>query len=121
MRKVIFRVANSLDNYIARKDGSHDWILQSDDSGSSLAELWKTIDTVIWGRKTYDPVKGKLPAHKGVKNYVFSRTLIESADTGVELINGDTVEFVQNLKNRAGQDIFIMGGGELVSFRCETH
>jgi dihydrofolate reductase len=113
MRKVTFRVANSLDNYIARTDGSVDWILHSDDANSSLAEFWKTIDTVLWGRKTYDLVKGRMPTYKGVKNYVFSRTLKESADKGVELINGDVVDFVRRLKNQGGKDIFVMGGGLL--------
>ena len=113
MRKVTFRVANSLDNYIAREDGSVDWILHGDDIGSSLAEFWKTIDTVLWGRKTYDLVKGRMPPYKGVKNYVFSRTLKESSDKDVELINGDVVEFVRDLKAQEGKDIFVMGGGEL--------
>ncbi len=113
MRKVTFRVANSLDNYIARKDASVDWILHSDESSSSLAEFWETIDTVLWGRKTYDLVKGKMPAYKRVKNYVFSRTMKESADEGVEIINGDVVEFVRKLKAQEGKDIFVMGGGEL--------
>ncbi len=120
MRKVTFRVANSLDNYIAREDGSVDWILHSEDTNSSLAELWKTIDTILWGRKTYDLVKGKMPAYKGIKNYVFSRTLMESADKGVELINGDAVDFVRNLKYQEGKDIFIMGGGELAKYLFEA-
>jgi dihydrofolate reductase len=113
MRKVTFRVANSLDNYIACKDGSVDWILHGEDANASLAEFWKTIDTVLWGRKTYDIVKGRMPVYKGVKNYVFSRTMKESADKGVEIINGDAVEFVRNLRNQEGKDIFVMGGGEL--------
>ena len=120
MRKVTFRVANSLDNYIARKDGSVDWILHGDDANSSLAEFWKTIDTVLWGRKTYDIVKGRMPAYKGVKNYVFSHTMKESADKGVEIINGDVVEFVRNLKNQEGKDIFVMGGGEFAKSLFEA-
>ena len=120
MRKVTFRVANSLDNYIARTDGSYDWIRQSEESSASLAEFWKTIDTVLWGRKTYDIIKGRMPAYKGVKNYVFSRTLKESADQGVELIHGNAVEFVQALKKQEGQDIFVMGGGELAKSLFEA-
>jgi dihydrofolate reductase len=120
MRKVTFRVANSLDNYIARKDGSFDWILHSDDANASLAAFWKTIDTVLWGRKTYDIVKGRMPAYKGVKNYVFSRTMKERADKGVKIINGDVVEFVRNLRNQEGKDIFVMGGGELAKSLFEA-
>lgn len=115
MRKVTFRVASSLDNYIARQDGSVDWILHSEEGNASLAEFWRTIDAVLWGRKTYDLVKGRMPAYKGVRNYVFSRTLKESADKGVEVINGDAIEFVRELKSRAGKDIFVMGGGEFAA------
>jgi dihydrofolate reductase len=120
MRKVTFRVANSLDNYIARKDGSVDWILHDDNANASLAEFWKTIDTVLWGRKTYDLVKGRMPAYEGVKNYVFSHTMKKSADKGVELINGDACEFVRNLKNQEGKDIFVMGGGEFAKSLFEA-
>ena len=116
MRTVIFRVANSLDNYIARKDGSFDWLLSGEEALSDLTEFWQTIDTVVIGRKTYEPVlkSGKpFPTYPGVKNYVLSRTLIESLDKNVEIIGEDAVEFIHKLKNQEGKDIFIMGGGLL--------
>src|SRR5947209_8421757 len=120
MRKVKFRVANSLDNYIARKDGSVDWILHSDDANSALMDFWRTIDTVLWGRKTYELVKGRMPVYKGVKNHVFSRTIKESADKGVEIINGEVVEFVRKVRKQEGKDIFVMGGGELANSLFEA-
>ena len=118
MRKVTFRVANSLDNYIARQDGSFDWIRQSEASSSSLAELWKTIDTVLWGRKTYDLVKGRMPVYQGVKNYVFSRTLKESADQGVELIKQDAAKFVKTGQQiESGRPLEMIPSAQL---RCRT-
>ena len=116
MRKVTFMVANSLDNYIARKDGAVDWILGSEEAASALAEFWETVDTVVLGRKTYEPVleSGKpFPTYPGVKNYVLSRTLQESPDKNVEIIRVDVVEFVRKLKTVEGKDIFVMGGGLL--------
>ena len=116
MRKVTFRVANSLDNYIARKDGSFDWILGGEEANSVMTELWKNIDTVLIGRKTYEPVleSGKpFPTYPGVKNYVLSRVLTESPDENVEIIGEDVVEFVRRLKTEEGKDIFVMGGGLL--------
>ena len=56
MRKVAFGVANSLDNYIARKDGAIDWILGGEEATAMMTEFWKTIDAVVIGRKTYEPV-----------------------------------------------------------------
>jgi dihydrofolate reductase len=116
MRKVIFRLANSLDNYIARKDGAIDWILSSEETASAMTEFWKTIDAVVIGRKTYEPVlkSGKpFPTFPGIKNYVLSRTLKESPDKNIELIRKDAVEFIRTLKTEEGKDIFVMGGGML--------
>lgn len=116
MRKVTFMVATSLDNYIARKDGTFDWILGGEEANSAMAEFWQTIDTVVMGRKTYEPVlkSGKpFPTYPGVKNYVLSRTLKGSPDKNVEIIGEDVVEFVRRLKTGEGKDIFVMGGGLL--------
>lgn len=116
MRKVTFGVANSLDNYIARKDGAIDWILGGEESASVMAEFWKTIDAVVIGRKTYEPVLKSgtpFPTYPGVKNYVISRTLKESSDKNVEIIREDAAEFVRKLKTEEGKDIFVMGGGLL--------
>ncbi len=117
MRKVKFSIASSLDNYIARKDGAIDWILQSDEAASGLTEFWNNIDAVVLGRKTYEPVLksgSPFPTFPGVKNYILSRTLPESSDENVEIIREDVVEFIRRLKTEEGKDIFVMGGGLLV-------
>lgn len=116
MRKVTFGVANSLDNYIARKDGAFDWILGGEEANSATTEFWKTIDAVVIGRKTYEPVLKSgtpFPTYPGVKNYVLSRTLQESHFKNVEIIGEDAAEFVRKLKTEEGKSIFVMGGGLL--------
>ena len=116
MRKVTFGVANSLDNYIARKDGTIDWILGDEEAASGMADFWKTIDTVVIGRKTYEPVlkSGKpFPTFPGVKNYVLSHTLKEVSDKNVEIIREDAAGFVRKLKTEEGKGIFAMSGGLL--------
>jgi dihydrofolate reductase len=109
-------IANTLDNYIARKNGAVDWILGGEEAASGLTEFWKTIDAVVIGRKTYEPVLKSgtpFPAYPGVKNYVLSRTLKENSDKNVEIIREDAVEFVRKLKTEEGKGIFVMGGGLL--------
>src|SRR5712664_4045432 len=116
MRKAIFHVANSLDNYIAGKDGAIDWILGGEEAASVMTDFWKTIDTVVIGRKTYEPVLKSgtpFPTYPGVKSYVLSRTLKESTDEKVEIIREDAAEFVRKLKTQEGKDIFVMSGGVL--------
>jgi dihydrofolate reductase len=122
MRKVTFGVANSLDNYIARKDGAVDWLLWSKDVNSIMKEFWKTIDTVVMGRKTYEVAlkMGGGGAQPKVKYYVLSRTLKKSPDKKMEIISEDAAEFVRRLKNQEGKDICVMGGGELAKSLFEA-
>ncbi|MGH9930547.1 MAG: dihydrofolate reductase family protein [Pyrinomonadaceae bacterium] len=126
MRKVTFGGANSLDNYIARKDDAVDWLMWGKEAASIMADFWKTIDTVVMGRKTYEValrmgVGGG--AYPGVKNYVFSRTMKESARKKVknlEFISENAAEFVRNLKSQKGKDICVMGGGLLAKSLFEA-
>ncbi|HWT03223.1 MAG TPA: dihydrofolate reductase family protein [Pyrinomonadaceae bacterium] len=116
MRKVTFGGANSLDNYIARKDDSFDWIMHGKEAAEYMKDYWKTIDTVLMGRKTYEVALkfggGQSNPYPGVKSYVFSRTLKETGDKSVELVREDAAGFVRKLKKQKGKDICVMGGGD---------
>jgi dihydrofolate reductase len=113
-RKVTFGVASSLDNFIARPDHAVDWLMWSDEVSDLTSAFWKTVDTVVMGRKTYE-VGAKLgtTSYPGMKNYVFSRTMTEAPDPQVEIVSGDAVEFIRELKAKEGKGICVMGGGEL--------
>jgi dihydrofolate reductase len=120
MRKVIFGGANSLDNYIARSDGTFDWIMHGDEAMELMKELWPRFDTMVMGRKTYDitmqygPKGEKAKSlHGSMKTYVFSRTLAPGEQNGVEIISEDPGKFVKKLKKQKGKDIMVMGGGVL--------
>jgi dihydrofolate reductase len=114
MRKVTLGVANSLDNFIARKDHAVDWLSWTDEVNAIMTEFWKTIDTVVMGRKTYDvAVKNGMTAYPGVANYVFSRTMKKSPDKRVKIVAEDAVDFIRRLKDQEGKGICLMGGGEL--------
>ena len=124
MRKVTFGGANSLDNYIARKDDAVDWLMWSNEVTGIMSEFWKTIDTILMGRKTYEVglrlSKGKGNPYPGIKSYVFSRTLTESADPSVEIVREDAAGFVRKLKRRKGKDICVMGGGDFAKTLFEA-
>jgi dihydrofolate reductase len=116
MRKVTFGGASSLDNYLARPDHAVDWLLWGKEAAAVMNDYWKTIDTVLMGRKTYEVavksghVGGTYP---GMSTYVFSRTLSEGLRDGVTAVRRDAAEFVRHLKQQDGKDICLMGGGEL--------
>jgi dihydrofolate reductase len=114
MRKVTFGGGNSLDNFIARKNDEIDWLLWDKEVSSIFSRFWKTIDTVVMGRRTYETaVKIGQDGYPGVKNYVFSRTLKKSANKRVEIISEDAADFVRRLKQEKGKGICVMGGGIL--------
>ena len=115
MRKVTFGGASSLDNFIARADGSYDWIMWSKEAGEIMRDYWATIDTVLMGRRTYEVAlsHGPLPVHKGVKTYVFSSTLKQSEHKKLTIVSEDVVDFVRRLKEEDGKDICLLGGGLL--------
>lgn len=117
MRTVTFGVGNSLDNFIARLDHGTDWLRWDKEVAAVSAEYWKTIDTVVMGRKTYDvAAKMGTTSYPGVKNYVFSGTMRERPDPKVEIVSEDAAEFVRRLKHEPGKGICVMGGGEVA--RC---
>lgn len=115
MRDIIFGGANSLDNYLARPDHAVDWLRWGDEAAAVSAEVWKTIDTVLMGRKTYEAAarNGQARGYSGVRNYVFSRTIEVPADSEIVIVREEAVEFVRELKAQEGKDICLMGGGEL--------
>jgi dihydrofolate reductase len=127
MRKAIFGGANSLDNYIARKDDAVDWLLWGPEAAAVMATYWKQFDTILMGRKTYEVALrmggGGGNLYAGMKTYVFSRTLKQKAGKKIkdlEIISEDAAEFVRKLKEQAGKDICVMGGGLLAKSLFEA-
>jgi dihydrofolate reductase len=116
MRKVVFGGANSLDNYFARKDDTFDWIMWSDESAKIMADNFKTFDTIVMGRRTYEVAISNGygdGSTKGMKTYVFSRTLKPRSTKNLEITSEDVADVVGRLKQQEGKDICIMGGGLL--------
>ncbi len=124
MRKVVFGAASSLDSYIARSDGTVDWIFRGEEAASAMAEFWKTVDTIVIGRKTYEPVLksgASFPALPGVRNYVLSRTLKETPDENVEIVGEDATDFVRKLKAQESERVIAVTGGLLARSLFEAN
>jgi dihydrofolate reductase len=110
MRKVILGLGISLDGYIARPNGAVDFLFMPRDY--SMAPFFKTIDTLIFGRKTLDAAGGSYndPA---MKAYVLSRTQPPGERNGVIYTNQSPKALVTQVRKKPGKDIWLMGGGEL--------
>jgi dihydrofolate reductase len=123
-RKIIVLVATSADGFIARPDGSVDWLDRPMPKGSyGMGAFYQSIDTILWGRKTYEVAldfqKKGVPGSAfdtKIKNYVFTRSLPQSAaPEGVEILHGPIKAFATRLRKAKGKDIWMMGGGGIIA------
>ncbi|HWC18571.1 MAG TPA: dihydrofolate reductase family protein [Terriglobales bacterium] len=123
-RKIIVYLATSADGYIARPDGDVEWLNRrphAEDYG--MRELYKNIDTILLGRKTYDwsldyVKKTGSKANifdRRMTHYVFSRNPPKKAAPGVEFVSEPVSAFAQRLRAAPGKNIWMMGGGGLIA------
>ncbi len=122
MRKLIYHIAASLDNFIAHPDGSVDGFLLDGDFVVDFVEAIKSYGAVLMGRKTYEAgyafgLQPGEPAYTqlnpGLVNYIFSNTLSMKSNDRIQLVRGDAAAFVRQLKAQPGRPIWLCGGGEL--------
>src|SRR5205814_6954690 len=121
MRKIIVHIATSADGFIARKDGGVDWLERPQPKGNyGIGDFYKSIDTILWGRKTYELVlrfqqEGKeVPLTPGIKNYVFSRRPPRKVARDFEFVKEPITDFVTRLRAQKGKNIWMMGGGGII-------
>jgi dihydrofolate reductase len=114
MRQIVYSVAMSLDGYIAGPRGEADWIVIDPDIDFNA--MFARFDAILMGRRTYETTRtaqggggGSMP---GVESFVFSRTLRQADCKGVTVCD-DPLETLPALKERAGKDIWLFGGGVL--------
>lgn len=113
-RKFIVYVATSADGFIARPDGSVDWLDRPRPKGNyGMGAFYRSIDTCILGRKTYDlSVKfGMADGYADKKNYVFSRTLSKVASPKVSLVSEGVRVFAERLRSEKGKKHLVGGWG----------
>ena len=122
-RKIIVYIATSADGFIARKDGAVDWLDRPRIKGDyGMGKFWKSIDTILWGRKTYDMVlkfqkegKDSPDNYGGIKNYAFSRHPPKKVARGFEFVKEPIKRFAKRLRGQKGKNIFMMGGGGIIA------
>lgn len=117
MRKIKLYIAISLNGKIANSDGGVDWlesIPKPDNTDYGYADFYNSIDTTIQGYNTYRQVIdwGIEFPYKEKKNYVLTKKQEIENTEFVEFINMDPVNFVKDLKEQSGGDIWLIGGGQ---------
>ena len=113
MRRVRYRVAMSLDGYIAGPRGELDWIIP--DPTVDFRAVYAQFDTALLGRRTYELTRqpGAPPWPPGWQVYVFSRTLTPAEHPAVTVVDAEVEATVAALRAAPGRDIWLFGGGHL--------
>ena len=117
-RKIIVNIATSADGYIARTDGSLDWLTRrpAPKGFYGLPKFSRSIDAKILGRKTFD-LSVKMGANFSADDvhYVFSRRPSPaSVPAGVQFVTDSIRSFAERLRKQTGKNIWMMGGGEII-------
>src|SRR5262249_46887612 len=110
--RIRYRVAVSLDGYIAGPKGEFDWIVP--EPTTHFGEQFAPFDTFLVGRRTFDLMNkpGSPPLPSGSKLFVFSRTL-QNDYPGATVIAEVSPSAIARIKAQAKKDIWLFGGGEL--------
>jgi dihydrofolate reductase len=112
MRRLRYSVASSLDGFIAGPNGEFDWIPMDPDI--DFGALFSRYDTLLMGRSTYEASSsypGGMSMWKHMRIIVCSTTL--TSVNGAELWSDNIPERVRALKEEAGKDLWLFGGGDL--------
>lgn len=111
MRRIRYKVACSLDGYIAGPQDEFDWIIGDPDI--DFEAIWNEFDTLLMGRRTYEVMAGEGGGTRGKEVVVFSRTLRQEDHPEVTIVSDDAAQVLDELRARPGKDIWLFGGGEL--------
>jgi dihydrofolate reductase len=114
MKPLSYFVASSLDGYIARPDGGIEWLFTDADYG--YADFYASVDTILMGRRTFEPMLREGVFHyPGKRTFVFSTTLASTPFPEVAVVRGDPAELVTSLKRGGGGKIWLVGGSSLAA------
>jgi dihydrofolate reductase len=121
MANIIY-IATSLDGYIARNNGSIDWLAEipnPENSDYGFSDFLDRIDAIVMGRNTFETVVGfgQWPYNKPV--FVLSSTMKEvpAAYTDkAEIVSGDIMGILETLNQKNYRNLYIDGGATIQSF-----
>jgi len=123
--RITIHMAASLDGFIARKDGTVDWMETMDhfEGGESMskefiAEFLKTIDCYVMGSRTYETAlnfdaKGLGWSYGDKPTFVLTSRSLRKTRESVEFYSGDLERLLDERLKPNFRSIWVVGGGEV--------
>ncbi len=131
-RRVIVSEMVSLDGFFAGPNGEIDWHNVDEEFNQYAIDLLNTVDTILFGRKTYQLFESYWPgaatspstsksdleiAHQinNMAKVVFSKTLERVEWKNARLLKEVIPEEIVKMKQQPGKDMVVYGSGSIVS------
>lgn len=123
--RVTIHMVASLDGFIARRDGSVDWLETSDEFADGdtmdpefVEAFLKTIDCYVMGSRTYETAlrferRGLGWAYGDKPTFVLTSRELPRVRDSVEFYSGDLAQFVKGRLRSTFRSIWFVGGGTL--------
>jgi dihydrofolate reductase len=107
-------VGVSLDGFLARPDGSVDWLKPFEGEDHGYAAFLASVDTIVLGRKTYDFVRRMLAeglgwAYPGKRCVVMTHRSLEPVQ-GEWAFDGEPRALLAELQALGAQHVYVDGG-----------
>ncbi len=116
MPKVILYISCTLDGFIARENGSVDFLDRFNETGEDhgFSDLLNSISAIVMGNTTFQEYsRGEkfYEYYKGKGLFVFSLKISEEHDK-IIFVNEDVRTFLENLQT--DKDVWLLGGGKII-------
>jgi len=123
MRTLFWQMMMSLDGFIEGPNREIDWFVTDEDFGRYVLEMEKSIDTILFGRVTYEMMAQYWPSSKepeapmmnDTPKIVFSRTLKKLDWKNSRLAGADVAAEIGRLKRQPGKEIAMFGSADLAA------
>lgn len=127
--KVSVFIATSFDGFIARRDGSIDWLERANATAPpgedfGYQKLFDSVDTLVMGRKTFEKVLSFDTWPFGEKRVVvLSSKLTDVPDKltqTVSILNLSPIKILETLAHHGSTHIYLDGGNTVQRFLVEN-
>ncbi len=127
MRKLLVFNLVTLDGYFEGLKRDISWHNVDAEFNEYAVEMLNSVDTLLFGRVTYDLMAGYWPTPDAIKNdpivaekmnslskIVFSKTLKKAEWNNTRLVKENIEEEVKKMKDQPGKDMALLGSGDIL-------
>ncbi len=118
MIQITYYVATSIDGYIAKKNGSVEWLssVETENEDYGYSEFYTSVGGLLMGRNTFEKIQESGDWPYGIKPcWVWSNTKLKSKPHPVIKTNLSPKEIIKAAQNKGLKHLWLVGGGKLAA------